>query len=69
MVDGEALVMIMVMISSNSPSRQSARTEVLVPEIGFSAAAELWSVSGKNIDPPGVFRSRAFNSREGNPRV
>ena len=47
MLDGEASVMMMAMISSNSPSRQGARTEFLVPKIGFSVAAELWSVSGK----------------------
>ena len=41
MVDGEALVLTMAMISSNSPSRQGARTEFLNPEIGFSMAAEL----------------------------
>jgi hypothetical protein len=49
MVDGEASVMMMAMISSNSPSRQGARTEFLIPEIGFSVAAELWSVSGKSV--------------------
>jgi hypothetical protein len=32
MVDGEASVMMMAMISSNSPSRQGARTEFLVAE-------------------------------------
>ena len=53
MVDGEASVMMMAMISSNSPSRQGARTEFLVPEIGFLVAAELWSVSGKSVDPLG----------------
>ena len=37
MVDGEASVM--VMISSNSPSRQGARTEFLIPGLGFSVAA------------------------------
>ena len=54
MVDGEASVMMMAMISSNSPSRQGARTEFLIPEIGFSVEAELWSVSGKSVDPPRV---------------
>ena len=45
MVDGEASVMAMAMISSNSPSRQGARTEFLVPGLGFSGgggAAELF---------------------------
>ena len=40
MVDGEALVMMMVTISSNSPSRQGARTEFLTPERGFAMVAE-----------------------------
>jgi hypothetical protein len=35
MVDGETLVMMMVMISSKSPSRQGARMEFLVPNHGF----------------------------------
>jgi hypothetical protein len=35
MVDGEASVMMMVMISSKSPSRQGARTEFLVTNRGF----------------------------------
>ena len=64
MVDGVASVM----ISSNSPSRQGARTEFLIPEIGFSVAAELWSVSGKNVDPPRNFRSRGLSSRNGDAR-
>jgi hypothetical protein len=57
MVDGEAAVMMMAMISSNSPSRQGARTEFLIPEIGFSMAAELGMFSGKSDEPPEVFRS------------
>src|SRR4051794_24936632 len=39
MVDVEALVMMMAMISSISPSRQGARTEFLVPGIGFLVVA------------------------------
>jgi hypothetical protein len=58
MVDGEASVAMMAMISSNSPSRQGARTEFLIPEIGFSMAAEFWMSSGKVVEPPGVFRSK-----------
>ena len=65
MVDGEVAVMMMAMISSNSPSRQGARTEFLIPEIGFSMAAELWKVSGKSVDLPEVFRSEALNSPKG----
>ena len=62
MVDGEAAVMMMAMISSNSPSRQGARTEFLIPEIGFSMAAELGMFSGKSDEPPEVFRSKALCS-------
>ena len=65
MVDGEVAVMMMTMISSNSPSRQGARTEFLIPEIGFSMAAELWKVSGKSVDSPEVFRLEAFSSPKG----
>jgi hypothetical protein len=35
MVDGEAPVMMMAMISSKSPSRQGVRTEFLVLNRGF----------------------------------
>jgi hypothetical protein len=35
MVDGEMSVMMMVMISSKSPSRQGARTEFLISNRGF----------------------------------
>ena len=68
MVDGEASVMMMAMISSNSPSWRGARTEFLISEIGFSVAAELWSVFGKSVDPLGVFRSGALSSRKGDAR-
>ena len=39
MVDGEVLVMMMAVISSDSPSRQGARTELLVSGIGFPVVA------------------------------
>ena len=65
MVDGEASVVMMAMISSNSSSRRGTRTEFLVPELGFSVAAELGSVSGKSVDPPLVFRSRGLSSQKG----
>ena len=68
MVDVEELVMMMAVISSNSLSRQGARTEFLVPEIEFSVVAELWSVSGKSVDPPRIFRSRGLSSRKGDTR-
>lgn len=35
MVDGVASVMMMAMISSNSPSRQGARTETSDPDLRF----------------------------------
>ena len=65
MVDGEAAVMTMAMISSNSPSRQGARTEFLIPELGFSVAAELWSVSGRIDSGSGIFRLGAICSPKG----
>jgi hypothetical protein len=40
MVDGEASVMAMAVISSNFPSQQGARTEFLFPGLGFLVAAE-----------------------------
>ena len=46
MVDGEASVMAMAMISSNSPSRRGARTEFLVPRRSFATVAAYWMVSG-----------------------
>ena len=39
MVDEEAPVMMMAIISFESSSRQGARTEFLVPELGFLVAA------------------------------
>ena len=64
MVDGEALVMIMAMISSNSPSRQGARTEFLTPRRGFAMAAEFRKGFVKSDYSPDVFRSRELSSRE-----
>jgi hypothetical protein len=46
LVDGEASVVMMAMISSNSPSRRSARTEFLVPRQSFVMAAVFWMSSG-----------------------
>jgi hypothetical protein len=48
MVDGEASVMMMAMISSKSPSRQGARTEFLVPNHGFWWWRRSGTQSGKN---------------------
>ena len=54
MVDGEALVMMMMaMISSNSPARQGARTEFLTLGRGFVMVAEFSQVSWKSDYPPG----------------
>jgi hypothetical protein len=52
MVDGEASVMIMAMISSKSPSRQGARKEFLVPNRGFWWWRRSGTLSGKNTEPP-----------------
>ena len=60
MVDGEASVMAMAMISSKSPSRQGARTELLVPELGFSVAVEQQNSFWKNVKLPSVFRVRGL---------
>jgi hypothetical protein len=65
MVDGEAVVMTMVMISSESPSRQGARTELLIPGIEIAAAAERGCVSRNMVEPPSIFRSRAIYSPKG----
>ena len=60
MVDEEASVMTMAMISFESSSRQSARTEFLVPELGFLVAAAKRNSFWKNVEPPFSFRSRGF---------
>jgi hypothetical protein len=52
MVDGETSVMMMTMISSNSPSRQGARTEFLVLNRGFWWWRRSGTLSGKNVEPP-----------------
>jgi len=58
MVDEEASVMMMAMISSKSPSRQGARTEFLVPELGFLVAAAKRNSSLEKRRPSVIFRSR-----------
>jgi hypothetical protein len=52
MVDGEASVMMMAMISSNSPSRQGARMEFLVTNRGFWWWQRSRTLFGKNTEPP-----------------
>jgi hypothetical protein len=51
MVDGETSVMMMAMISSNTPSRQGARTEFWVPNRGFCWWRRNETLSGKNAEP------------------
>ena len=67
MVDGEVLVTMVAMISSDSPSRQGARTELLVSGIGFRVVAAYRTSFWKNFEPPVSFTSRSY-SREGRPR-
>jgi hypothetical protein len=52
MVDGETLVMMVMNISSKSPSLQGARMEFLVPNRGFRWRPRSGSLSGKNAKPP-----------------
>src|SRR4051795_8392589 len=68
MVDVEALVMMMAMISSVSPSRQGARTEFLIPGIGFLVVAAQQTCFAKSSEPPRVFTSRRSYRRKGRPR-
>src|SRR3954465_7259470 len=58
MVDVEVLVMMMAMISSVSLSRQGARTEFLVPGIGFLVVAVQRTCFVKSSE-----LSRDFSSR------
>ena len=57
MVDVEALVMMTARISSVSPSRRSARTEFLVPGIGFLVAAAQRTSFWRDFEPPVSFTS------------
>src|SRR3954465_14024529 len=68
MVDVETLVMMMAMISSISPSRQGARTEFLVPGIGFLVVASQRTCFAKSSEPPRYFSSRRSYRRKGRPR-
>src|SRR3954464_3361313 len=52
MVDVDALVMMMAMISSFFPSRQGARTEFLVPGIGFLVVAAQRTCFAKSSEHP-----------------
>src|SRR3954469_11708220 len=68
MVDVEVLVMMMAMISSVSPSRQGARTEFLVPGIGFLVVAAQRTSFAKSSETPHIFTSRRSYRRKGRPR-
>src|SRR4051812_24933183 len=68
MVDVEALVMMMAMISSVSPSRQGARTEFLVPGIGFLVVAVQRTCFAKRSEPLCDFTSHRSYRRKGRPR-
>src|SRR4051812_15980260 len=68
MFDVEALVMMMAMISSISPSRQGARMEFLVPGIGFLVVAAQRTCFAKSSEPPRDFTSRRSYRRKGRPR-
>src|SRR3954454_23938051 len=68
MVDVEALVMMMAMISSVSPSWQGDRTEFLVPRIGFLVVAAQRTCFAKSSVSPRDFTSRRSYRRKGRPR-
>jgi hypothetical protein len=60
MVDGETSVMMVMKISSKSPSRQGARTEFLFPNRGFWWWRRSGSLSGKNAEPPLLSSQRVY---------
>ena len=68
MVDGEAMVMMMAMISSNSPSRQGARMEFLVLFRGIWWWRRSGTPSGKTSNPPEFLGQKASYRRRGRPR-
>src|SRR3954454_24038572 len=68
MVDVEALVMMTAMISSVSPSRQGARTEFVVPGIGFLVVAAQQTCFSKSFEPPRNFSSRRSYKQKGRLR-
>jgi hypothetical protein len=65
MVDGEASVMMMAMISSNSLSRQGARTEFSRSESRFLVVAVQRNSIWKNFEPPQFLGSGALCRRKG----
>jgi hypothetical protein len=64
MVDGGTSVMMVMKISSKSPSRQGARTEFLVLNRGFWWWRRSGTLSGKNAIPPDIFRSEGICRRK-----
>jgi hypothetical protein len=68
MVDGETSVIMVMKISSKSPSRQGARTEFLVPNRGFWWWRRSGSLSGKNAEPPIVSGRRVYVGERGGSR-
>ena len=68
MVDGEEMVMMMAMISSNSPSRQGARTEFLVLFRGIWWWRRNGTPFGKTSNPPEFLGQKASYRRRGRPR-
>src|SRR3954453_23659934 len=67
MVDVDALVMMMAMMSSVSPSWQGARTEFLVPGIGFLVVVAQRTCFAKSSEPPHDFTSRRSYRRKWRP--
>jgi hypothetical protein len=64
MVDGEASVMMMAMISSNSPSRQGARMEFLVLNRDFWWWRCNRTLIWEKCQTPSVFRSETLCRRK-----
>jgi hypothetical protein len=60
MVVGETSVMMVIKISSKSPSRQGARTEFLVPNRSFRWWRCSGSLFGKNAEPPLFLGQRVY---------
>jgi hypothetical protein len=63
MIDGEALVMMMAMISSQSPSRWGARTEFLILNRDFWWWRRSGTLSGKNTEPPILSGQKVYVGR------
>ena len=68
MVDGEAMVMMIAMISSNSPSRQGARMDFLVPNCGMWWWRRNGTLSVKTSTPPEFLGEEATYRQRGRPR-